>query len=140
QRDSRLPKYRQQLLENARKDVEQDPVVIAVYRAGSLAKGNADDYSDIDLHTIVKPDKLADFIAGKKERAKRWGTVLFFEGSDSSPVIVSHFDCFVKVDSWYHAAGEISPSIWLKGMKILFDPEGILAGIKEGAENSSYEL
>src|SRR5690606_37463294 len=33
-----------------------------------------------------------------------------------------------------------SPSIWLKGMKILFDPEGILAVIKEEAENSSYEL
>ncbi|WP_033543383.1 nucleotidyltransferase domain-containing protein [Planococcus sp. CAU13] len=139
-RDSELPEFRQQLLERARHDLQQDPDVLAIYLAGSLAKWNADNYSDIDLHAIVKPEKLASFIKDKKRRAEEWGNVLFFEGTAASPVIVSHFDCFVKVDSWYHSAEEIEPSIWLKGMNILYDPNGILTPIQKASEIAVYEI
>ncbi|MFD1031605.1 nucleotidyltransferase domain-containing protein [Metaplanococcus flavidus] len=139
-RDSSLPQARRQLLERARKDLEQDPDVLAIYLAGSLAKGNADNFSDIDLHTIVKMEKLSSFIAEKKERAQKWGNVLFFEGIASSPVIVSHFDCFVKVDSWYHSIEEIEPSIWLKGMEVLYDPAGILKKIQQSSKQLQYKI
>lgn len=139
-RDSKLPEARQRLLENAVEDLKEDPDVLAIYLAGSLAKENADDYSDIDLHTILKPDKLASFIANKKARAKGWGRVLFFEGTAATPVIVSHFDCFVKVDSWYHSAEELQPSLWLKGMKILHDPNGILEKIQVQSDELGYIL
>ena len=139
-RDSKLPEARQHLMEKVRKDLEQDQDVLAIYLAGSLAKENNDNYSDIDLHTIVKPEKLASFIAGKKERAQRWGNVLFFEGIASTPVIVSHFDCFVKVDSWYHAAEGIEPSLWLKGMKILYDPNGILKKVQQRSREIVYNI
>lgn len=139
QRDSKLPEARKQLLEKAQKDLEQDPDVLAIYLAGSLAKGNADEYSDIDLHTIVKPEKLSAFIADKKERAGRWGNILFYEGIASSPVIVSHYDCFVKVDSWYHTAEGMEPSVWLKGMKILYDPNGLLETVQQQSEKSLYK-
>lgn len=139
-RDSKLPEARQGLLENAVKDLKQDPDVLAIYLAGSLAKENADDYSDIDLHTIVKPGKLASFIANKRARAKRWGRILFFEGTATAPVIVSHFDCFVKVDSWYHSAEELQPSLWLKGMKLLHDPNGILKKIQLQSKELDYTL
>lgn len=139
-RDESLAEVRQQLLNRARQDLEQDPDVLAIYLAGSLAKGNADTYSDIDLHTIVKPEKLEDFIADKFGRAGSWGNVLFYEGIAASPVIVSHFDCFVKVDSWYHAADDIQPSIWLKGMKILYDPRGILKPVHQVSEEVVYKV
>lgn len=139
-RDSTLPEARQRLLENAVEDLKQDSDVLAVYLAGSLAKENADDYSDIDLHTIVKTDKLASFIANKKARAKGWGRILFFEGNAATPVIVSHFDCFVKVDSWYHSAEELQPSLWLKGMKILHDPNGIMEQIQLRSDELDFNL
>lgn len=139
QRDSQLPEIRQQLLDRIRRDLEQDPDVLAIYLAGSLAKGNADNYSDIDLHTIVKPEKLEGFIVDKYGRAGSWGNVLFYEGIASSPVIVSHFDCFVKVDSWYHTIEDIKLSIWMKGMKILYDPHSILEPIRQRSEEAIYK-
>lgn len=140
QRDRQLPKIRRQLLDRICRDLEQDSDVLAIYLAGSLAKGNADNYSDIDLHTIVKPEKLEDFIADKYGRAGSWGNVLFYEGIAASPVIVSHFDCFVKVDSWYHTATDINPSIWMKGMKVLYDPNGILEPIRQLSEEAVYKI
>ena len=140
QRDGQLTEIRRQLLDRICRDLEQDPNVLAIYLAGSLANGNADSYSDIDLHTIVKSEKLEDFIADKYGRAGSWGNVLFYEGIAASPVIVSHFDCFVKVDSWYHAADDIKPSIWMKGMKILYDPHGILEPIRQLSEEAVYKI
>lgn len=140
ERDGNLPEIRQQLLNRVQQDLEQDLDVLAIYLTGSLARGNADRYSDIDIHIIVKPEKLDGFIADKFGRAGRWGNVLFYEGIAASPVIVSHFDCFVKVDSWYQTIDEIQPSIWLKGMKILYDPHRILEPVRQLSEEAVYTV
>lgn len=140
ERDGNLPEIRQQLLNRVQQDLEQDLDVLAIYLTGSLARGNADRYSDIDIHIIVKPEKLDGFIADKFGRAGRWGNVLFYEGIAASPVIVSHFDCFVKVDSWYHTVDDIQPSIWLKGMKVLYDPHGNLEPVVQVSEEAVYKV
>lgn len=59
ERDLFLPKYRDALLENALKDLKGDPRVMAIYLAGSLARGDFDHYSDIDLHMIVTAERKA---------------------------------------------------------------------------------
>lgn len=79
ERDLSLPKHRDVLLENALNDLTSDSNVLAIYQAGSLARGNFDNYSDIDLHTIVTPEKKEDFIKDKRIRARKWGDVLFYE-------------------------------------------------------------
>ncbi|MFD6210044.1 nucleotidyltransferase domain-containing protein [Peribacillus sp. NPDC060253] len=87
-------------MNNALKDLSADPNVLAIYLAGSLPKGNFDNYSDIDLHTIVMPERIADFLKGKRNRANNWGTVSFHEDyNPSSPYVITHYDTFVKVDS-----------------------------------------
>ncbi|WP_199224098.1 hypothetical protein [Paenisporosarcina sp. OV554] len=61
------------------------------------------------------------FIKDKKMRSSRWGNVLFHEQSSAtSPVVVTHYDCFIKVDSWYETLDEVVPSIWLKGLKPIY--------------------
>lgn len=141
ERDLSLPKHRNSLLENAIKDLTVDPNVLAVYLGGSLAKKNFDHYSDIDLHTIVRPEKRMDFIENKRIRAERWGRVLFHEDANPlGPVVVTHYDCFVKADSWYHAPEEIDPSIWLKGVKVLYDPNSIISEIIKESSKITYEL
>lgn len=141
ERDASLPKHREILLSNALKDLTADSNVLAIYLGGSLAKKNFDDYSDIDLHTIVKHDKRTEFIENKRKRAEEWGNVLFHEDANPyGPVVVTHYDCFVKVDSWYHAPEEIAPSIWLKGLKILYDPYNIISTIIKESSNFTYNL
>ena len=138
ERDSSLPKHRDNLLENALKDLTSDSNVLAIYQAGSLARGNFDNYSDIDLHIIVTPDNKGDYIKNKRNRARKWGEVLFYEDfNPSSPVVVTHYDSFIKVDSWYHSPQEVVvASIWLKGNKVLYDPNNIISKV---IKESSYE-
>lgn len=140
ERDESLPKHRDVILKNALKDLKTDSNVLAIYLGGSLAKGYIDNYSDVDLHTIVTSEKKSDFIKDKKNRAKNWGEVLFYEDfNPSSPVVVTHYDCFVKVDSWYHSPNEIVPSIWLKGLKVLYDPTNIISNVIKESSNLVYK-
>ncbi|MED3996063.1 nucleotidyltransferase domain-containing protein [Peribacillus frigoritolerans] len=140
ERDESLPKHRDVILKNALKDLKTDSNVLAIYLGGSLAKGNIDNYSDVDLHTIVTSEKKSDFIKDKKNRAKNWGEVLFYEDFNPfSPVVVTHYDCFVKVDSWYHSPNEIVPSIWLKGLKVLYDPTNIISNVIKKSSNLVYK-
>lgn len=136
ERDQELPKLRDALLEKVLADLTTDEHVLAIYLSGSLGRGDFDQYSDIDLHVIVATDKKQDFIQDKRRRAANWGNVLFYEGaSGGSPVVVSHYDCFIKVDSWYKTLDEVVPSVWLKGIKPLYDPSKILAPLVEEVAN-----
>jgi len=135
-RDSALPHYRDLLLKKALDDLSDDPDVLAIYLGGSLAKNNFDFYSDVDLHTIVTPERKKAFVKEKRNRAKKWGDVLFYEDSNPmSPAVVAHYDSFVKVDSWYHSPEEMVSSIWLKDMAVLYDPHHIIGPvIKESSK------
>ncbi|MFE4525765.1 aminoglycoside 6-adenylyltransferase [Cytobacillus firmus] len=140
ERDLSLPEFRNILLENALNDLTSDPDVLAIYQGGSLAKGNSDIYSDIDLHIIVTQEKKADFIIQKRNRAQKWGDVLFYEDfNPASPVVVTHYASFVKVDSWYHSAEQVVPSIWLKGYEVLYDPFNIISEVIKESSNKVYE-
>jgi predicted nucleotidyltransferase len=140
ERDLALPKHRDILLESALTNLTSDPNVLAIYQAGSLARGNFDNYSDIDLHIIVNPKLKADFIKEKRNRAAIWGRVLFYEDfNPSSPIVVTHYDSFVKIDSWYHSPEEVVPSIWLKGYKVLYDPNNIISDIIRESSHKVYK-
>ncbi len=139
-RDGGLPAHRDSLLENAVTDLRSDPNVLGIYLSGSLAKGNADLYSDIDLHVLVRTESKGDFINKKRERSGRWGEVMFFEGVSTSPVIVAHYDCFVKVDCWYHAPEEFVPSLWLRGAEVLYDPSNLITDVIKKSADINYKL
>lgn len=140
-RDEELPLLRTRLLESALSDLTGNPNVLAIYLGGSLGKGNFDTYSDIDLHIIVTPETKKEFIKNKRKRSSTWGNVLYYEeSSPTSPVVVTHFDCFIKVDSWYKTLDEVIPSIWLKGLKPLYDPSNILAPLLREANEQIYKV
>ncbi len=141
ERDVQLPAMRDQLLKNCLEDLTADKNVLAVYLSGSLAKKTSDQYSDIDVHIIVEPGRKAEFILNKQTRSERWGDVLFHEGNNPvAPFIVSHYSCFVKIDSWYHAPDEIKPSHWLKKAEVLYDPTGILKPVLAASANKVYKV
>ena len=70
ERDRYLPRQRDILLNNALNDLTKDPNVLAVYLEGSLAKGDFDNCSDIDLHTIVHPENKKVLLKKKEIEAK----------------------------------------------------------------------
>lgn len=140
-RDKQLPLYREKLLNNALTDLKSDANVLGIYLNGSLAKGNYDFYSDIDLHIIVTAQSLDQFKQSKKDRASGWGDVLYHEGgSEESPLVVTHYEEFVKIDSWYHHPAEIEPTIWLQDIDPLYDPHGIIENIKKDSSQFTYKV
>lgn len=136
-----MQKIKSYKIHNALEDLVADADVLAIYLSGSLAKQNDDNYSDIDLHTIVQAEKRSGFIENKRKREGMWGEVLFHEDTHPlSPAVVTYYDCFVKVDSWYHTLEEIQPSIWLKGVIVLYDPNDLINPVVKSSSAISYEL
>lgn len=139
ERDSELPKHRQILQQSAVDDLITDSNVLGIYLGGSLAKGNADNYSDIDLRIVVNPNELNTFINQKKIRPNQWGNVLFYEDiSVTAPFTIAHFDCFIKMDVFYYKPTDLTPSLWLKDIYILKDTNGFIQKILDDSNKLTY--
>lgn len=92
-------------------DLINDENVLSVFYGGSIGNGNTDIYSDIDLRIVVKDEEFERYRKNKKERAKNWGEVLYFEDFPWATHGVAHYDTFIKVDTFYYKTVDIQPSI-----------------------------
>ncbi|WP_245153888.1 nucleotidyltransferase domain-containing protein [Jeotgalibacillus proteolyticus] len=107
ERDHKLPENRRNLLNTIEEDLLNDSNVLAVFYGGSIGSGNTDLYSDIDLRVVVEDHVIEEYLLNKKERAKNWGSVLFFEDFPEAPYTIAHFDTFIKVDAFYYRKEDI---------------------------------
>jgi predicted nucleotidyltransferase len=64
------------LIARTREVLKADKRVIACWLEGSSARGNADAWSDVDMHVVVADDDAASFLTGRKEVVERIATVL----------------------------------------------------------------
>ncbi|MDP9185109.1 MAG: nucleotidyltransferase domain-containing protein [Actinomycetota bacterium] len=56
-----------------------DERIAAIFLGGSLARGQADEYSDIDLCIILADDAYTDVISGREAFVRAFGEPLFLE-------------------------------------------------------------
>ncbi|MDX8046265.1 aminoglycoside 6-adenylyltransferase [Gracilibacillus sp. S3-1-1] len=138
ERDIQLPEYRKVMLKEIEKDLLNDKNVLAVFYGGSIANQNTDLYSDIDLRIIVKDGVFEEYRLNKKERAKRWGEVLYFEDFPSTTYSVAHYDTFIKVDTFYYKTKDIQPSVWLQSISIIYDKTGFMKEVLEKSKKLYY--
>ncbi|OZM57993.1 hypothetical protein CIB95_04215 [Lottiidibacillus patelloidae] len=139
ERDINLPRYRQSLINAIEKDLLNDENIIAIYYGGSIGNGDTDLYSDIDLRIVVIKENFEEYRLNKKNRAKRWGNVLYYEDYHWASHSVAHFEGFIKVDSFYYTMNDLQPSIWLQNIKIVHDPKGIMKSILDKSKRLSYQ-
>jgi hypothetical protein len=133
------PRQREARLAEIVRDFASEPAVVGIFLAGSLASGNADAHSDIDLRVVVESAALSRFCADRLSRPTRWTGFLFNEWSDDEACCVSHFEGFGKVDVFYLGASQLEPSPWLAlPIIVLHDPTGIigLARARSAIEHS----
>ncbi|MDV2685562.1 hypothetical protein RYX56_14440 [Alkalihalophilus lindianensis] len=138
ERDLKIPKYRQVMLEKIEKDLLSDENVLAVFYGGSIGNQDTDLYSDIDLRIIVKDEVFEEYRLNKRARAKNWGEVLYFEDFPWTTYSVAHYDTFIKVDTFYYKIQDIQPSIWLQNIKIVYDKTGVMRKIIEKSMELYY--
>ncbi|AQQ52177.1 nucleotidyltransferase domain-containing protein [Planococcus lenghuensis] len=139
-RDEKLPAQLERVKSAIEEDLLKDERVLAVFYGGSIGEGNTDRYSDIDLRVVVGAEEIQEFIAEKRKRPHLWGNVSFFE--DANPVssyVVTHYENFIKVDSFYYQPADLKPSVWLQHITIVKDANGLMAQIQQVSQTLSYE-
>lgn len=140
ERDLKIPEHRQVMLKEIEQDLIRDENVLAVFYGGSIGKKNTDLYSDIDLRIVVKDEVFEEYRLNKKERAKNWGKVLYYEDLPWAPYTVVHYDSFIKVDAFYYKTENIQSSIWLQNINIIYDKTGFMGKVLEKSDKISYSL
>ena len=104
--------------------LQSDPRIRAAWLAGSLGRGDADRYSDIDLHVVLAEADLAAFQAGVEEWLGAWRPLvlcnLLFDGKMVNALTADG----VRIDLWPHTEERISLQPG-KG-RVLHDPAGLI--------------
>ncbi|MGR3763281.1 nucleotidyltransferase domain-containing protein [Rossellomorea sp. NS-SX7] len=141
ERDANLIDERNHLKKAIKKDLISDDNVLAFFYGGSMAKGNHDRFSDLDLRIVVKDEVYEAYRRNKKERAMCWGDVLYFEDFPWAKHTVAHYKSFVKVDAFYYKKEDLKPSHYMREeAHIAYDPYDIVQGVKEQSQHFHYKV
>lgn len=103
----------------------KDSSVRAVFLKGSIARGEMDEFSDVDFYCLVKENELDSFLNRRIEYMEKYRPLIFTENANFvGPQIVGvydnglHFDLYTVTYDTLHHTDEI---------KVLFDPENLLS-------------
>ena len=113
---------------------EGDGRVRALLLKGSLARGDADERSDVDFVVVAQPGRLRELWAARRAIAEGLGGWLggFDEVAWQAPhTFIGFCDGPVKVD-FFFAEGEPAVDPWLRdGFRALLDPDGLADRLRQ---------
>lgn len=104
-----------------------DDRIAAVFLGGSRARGEADEFSDIDLCVIVADDDYTDVISGREAFVRTLGEPLFLEDFGKESQLLAILADGTDLDLFFFARSDLD-SIRSGPHVVLLDKEGILAG------------
>ncbi|PRY76195.1 nucleotidyltransferase domain-containing protein [Alkalibacterium olivapovliticus] len=134
----KLTEEREQLVSELVYYCSKEDRIIAYFLGGSLAKKNADEFSDIDFRIVLNADELKSAVLDALAKTFRQ-TIAFIESQRSFYAVI-HFSNFVKLDIFAYYPEEIVPSLWLKDIVILQDTKDLLETAKTASSTIQYTL
>jgi predicted nucleotidyltransferase len=124
----------EEIVEAATRWAERDRRVRALLLKGSLARGEADERSDVDLVVVARHGRLDALWAERRSIAEGLGSWLggFDEVAWQAPhTFIGFADGPVKVDFFFQE-GEPAVDPWLRdGFRVLVDPDGLADGLRD---------
>ncbi|MGH3148376.1 MAG: aminoglycoside 6-adenylyltransferase [Rubrobacter sp.] len=127
-----LPQHRW-LLERAVACFQDDDRVLGLVLGGSLARGGADFYSDVDLYVVVRDESFDAAFAERDAVARAIGSPLFSftvePVPDGSRDYIVTYPGPIKLDLMYHRESEMEPGLKWDGRPVLKDDSGFLATV-----------
>jgi predicted nucleotidyltransferase len=105
-----------------------DDRVAAVFLGGSVARGEADEYSDVDLCVIVRDEAYADVIAARDAFVRAIGEPLFLEDFGNDHMAFAILAGGTELELHFFRAGDLG-AIRPGPHRVLLDKDGILAGV-----------
>lgn len=127
-----LPLHRA-LLQRAVNQFEDDDKAVGMILGGSLAHGNADFYSDVDLYVVTRDETLETLFEERNAAARTIGSPWF--GFDVEPVPGGSRDYIVtypgpvKLDLMYYSESEMLPAPKWAGCVVLKDESGLITDV-----------
>ena len=116
-----------------------DDNISGIFISGSLANNTYDQYSDVDIRYIFNQndDNLIKYYQNDfKEKLNGWiNKVLFYEPCYFNNALIPHFDNFIKADAFFYTQKMLTPSVWLKDIKVVKDQNGFCENIKAVSQN-----
>ncbi len=130
-----LPAQRD-LLERVLDCYAADERVLGLMLYGSLAQGEGDAFSDIDLNVVTDPAHHAELLAEAPATAGSFGRLLYnFRGGRDEPTqFYAYYDSHVKLDLDFMLPGQISVYVERRSHRVFKDVTGELAQAVERAE------
>lgn len=126
---SPLPSGYDRLLERAMAELERDERVRAAWLHGSVARGDADAVSDLDVIVAVTDDGVEEFGAGWRDRLDRITPTLMARrvpGPGGSWLSIAP-DC-LRFDFWVERCEQV-PGSPVRDRRVLFDRDGLTGSV-----------
>ena len=105
-----------------------DDRIAALFLGGSRARGEDDEYSDIDLCVIVRDDAYDDVIAGRDTFVRTVGEPLFLEDFGNGNMAFVILAGGTELELHFFGVGDLD-TIRSGPHRVLLDKDGILAGV-----------
>ncbi len=126
---AKLPPAYRELLESARRVAEADERVRALWLSGSLARGDADAGSDLDLLVAVRDESLDEFARGWRDWLARITPVVI---ARPLPFLPGSFYSVTpgreRLDVVVEAAGKLGATFF-RARRVVFDRDGLDAQV-----------
>lgn len=117
--------------------LQGDTAVRSIFLKGSLARGDGDEYSDVDVYCLVHDHELESFLDRRLDHLRHYRDLLFWsEPNFVGPQIVAVYSNGLHLDLYTVTASTLHTT---DAVKILYDPEGLLAGYKGSSFTLSKE-
>jgi predicted nucleotidyltransferase len=133
----RLPRHRE-LLERAFARFRDDIRVVGLVLGGSLARGGADFYSDVDLYVMVRDGAFEDVVAERNSTSQAVGSPLFAFDVDPVPGgSIDHIVLYegpVKFDFMYLRESDLGTHPRWDGCAVLKDTHGRVGAVVARSE------
>lgn len=118
----------EEAIEKVYSEIMKDKLVKAVFLKGSIARGECDEYSDVDFYCMVDEERKEEFLSKRIKYLEAYKQIIYYtEENFVGPQIVAvfedglHFDLYTVTKESLHCTDEI---------KVLYDPAGLLKNYK----------
>lgn len=119
----------EEALQAISKSLIKDPMVKAIFVKGSLGRGEADEYSDIDLYCLVHEEDIEKFLEGRLEHLENYRKVLFHEDFFIiAPQLIAVFDNLLHIDLF-----TVTEETYIEKdyFRVIHDPNGRMNKFKQ---------
>lgn len=117
--------------------LKEDKEVRAVFLKGSIARGEQDEFSDVDLYCVVDRDKFTEFLPRRISYMESYMPLIYWsEANFVGPQIVGVYQDGLHLDLFTVSADAIPMK---DAIEVLYDPEGLLQSYKGVTHRISEE-